>query len=643
MPYHLFRTLCSTLEIRADSEADRDRALYESLRIQLAMGAMKPKEFFSTHPDVSEADVLKAFLSTLEPFALMVETVYQVCSHAPSGATGGQNITVQYSPELESLEFDLDAFLRYQSIRSKTRVRGIWPKFHSDFSYTYSHVLQEWAYGADMDRRPRAATNLIDEGDSPTHSVEDLKATLDLAEAVGRAHLRFFDAVWDSVPAAGDYSATSAWLRNHSIDFDHPPQSVERWAEQMRAGISAIPRIEPRLLVADRRAEQLQQDLGRLRTALNELHRGFDETQWADSAKAFLDLPYWKKRWQLYEVWIFALTLERFLKAGGRLLPNADGKIVLTTGASSAPAAVVEGPFGVRLEAWFEFEALGGSSTLRPDIAIVLAHDNTRFILRIVECKQRANVSTLSQLDAVKKYLPLVPPHTTNLVVNYDPFTAGDGEHRIADESSRMFEAVDRVAPGDVGLSVLERAFDEVFGSSDLNVLLLDTTGSMHGKLEKIAAHIESMPQPVVPIALAWFADHQDPYLVKLASESMEPTVLATSVRSAERTSGGDVPEALEDALRFARDLAQSQRKSTLHVTVFTDAPAHTASECPNGISAPNEVAAIVESGGTVTIVACDVAPEHVAIPLAKVVDLTTHTWPSWDRSRAAMRTEPSA
>jgi len=68
--YGVFRTLAHAMEIRKNSPADRDRHLYDKVRDCLSMGSLRPKAFFCANPHVTDANVLAAFLETLEPFAL---------------------------------------------------------------------------------------------------------------------------------------------------------------------------------------------------------------------------------------------------------------------------------------------------------------------------------------------------------------------------------------------------------------------------------------------------------------------------------------------------------------------------------------------------------------------------------------------
>ncbi len=73
--YELFRRLCDALEIRDNSRADRDRRLYDEFRVKLGMAHLKPRQFFTQNPRLSEVSVFAAFLEVMEPFAKMLELI----------------------------------------------------------------------------------------------------------------------------------------------------------------------------------------------------------------------------------------------------------------------------------------------------------------------------------------------------------------------------------------------------------------------------------------------------------------------------------------------------------------------------------------------------------------------------------------
>ncbi len=147
MSYQFFRHLCGTLEIRSNSEADRDRKLYDQVRTRLGMGELKPTDFFDRHPDIADAEVLVAFLDVLQPFTAMLEFIFSTCSRATRGATGGKDFTIRYDESTDSLSFDLEAFKRWRAAHALVTGEATLPRYESDYVPSYGKRLEDMSKG----------------------------------------------------------------------------------------------------------------------------------------------------------------------------------------------------------------------------------------------------------------------------------------------------------------------------------------------------------------------------------------------------------------------------------------------------------------------------------------------------------------
>ena len=67
---------------------------------------------------------------------------------------------------------------------------------------------------------------------------------------------------------------------------------------------------------------------------------------------------------------------------------------------------------------------------------------------------------------------------------------------------------------------------------------------------------------------------------------------------------GEDFEEALEDAMRRAREIAEG--RGPLTVVVITDAPPHSPADCPEGIDFEEEVRALLATGSRCFVVDID-------------------------------------
>ena len=136
-------------------------------------------------------------------------------------------------------------------------------------------------------------------------------------------------------------------------------------------------------------------------------------------------------------------------------------------------------------------------------------------------------------------------------------------------------------------------------------VIAVDRTQSMGDNFAEVAAKISLMP------ATEWYGlwtygDHHDPSPASLFREGDDPSVIAKALREIELTGGGDHPECLEDALHLIVRELINRENTTANVTIFTDAPSHTAEECPHAYDYRAEFAKLLEMGHTVTVVSCD-------------------------------------
>jgi hypothetical protein len=100
------------------------------------------------------------------------------------------------------------------------------------------------------------------------------------------------------------------------------------------------------------------------------------------------------------------------------------------------------------------------------------------------------------------------------------------------------------------------------------------------------------------------------------------------SVTATPQGNGHDIEEALEDALQRCRELAEDLGPQ--FVLVLTDAPPHSASECPYGIDAAAEIQTMVDAG-------CDIYVASDWLGLRKKYE------PSGQRDRMSDRPQTSA
>ncbi len=636
MSYQFFRHLCDTLEIRSNSDADRDRELYNQVRNRLVMGDFKPIDFFDQHPEIADAQILVTFLEVLQPFTTMLEFIFSICSRATRGATGGKDFTIRYDVSANALKFDLEAFKRWRTVHSMVTGKATIPRYHSDFVPTYGIKLENISKG-------ELRTWNKPEKSAPPVNVETVREVLERANGVGFAHLQALDNLFNSIRDDANITpeGIEEWRTRYGIEGTYFPsnaQGLRSWHEFMRRGLDALEGIEPDVLVASHPAEELSIALVDLNRALDEISKTRNMKAWQEAVELWLQLPYWKKRWQVYEVWVVANCIGSMLDAGGVLNLNDDNQLVLTSGLSPEPLAHIPFNASSRFELWMQYPLSDSrKAILRPDIAFVYRHRDTLVPIAVIECKQRVAVTEQGMLADARKYLKHMPRKSSHLLVNYDQFkTSALGKSSIyTDQNLRTLKALDNVQPHGQGLSQFIQYVSKTIGEySRTWFILVDTTGSMHKNLEPVSLHISEIDnycKGITQFFLVLYGDHNDPYTVQLHATATTSREIAEAVKEAPITEGGDNPEALEDALHFVNEETQRRGIQTDHIVVFTDAPPHLPSECPYSYDYRAEIEQLAAIGCKLTAIACGVDPSELGLDDITIVRKFTFEEHSWE------------
>lgn len=110
--------------------------------------------------------------------------------------------------------------------------------------------------------------------------------------------------------------------------------------------------------------------------------------------------------------------------------------------------------------------------------------------------------------------------------------------------------------------------------------LMFDTTGSMYGHLEEVRRELSRLASeihnaiPNARLAVIAYGDYGDHYVTKVLEFTDQYNCVKAFVDSVGRTSGGDAPEAVEEALFRANQL-NWRIGSSRAVVLVGDAPPH--------------------------------------------------------------------
>lgn len=415
----------------------RDRVLFETLAASLGI----PDERFITSEEgksVSAQRYLTAFLETMEPLAEMFHDVWVYCQKsATTTSADGQELRWEFTVAGEKLRIDFEAFRKYRTLRDRLPDERLYNELANAFATAtrqmHANVPSTWAPDWMPPSSPGADPRSV------VSRIHALTSAIAPERLLGQSRYHGFADARPKLFALTNYP--HLWHRPH---FDE----LAVLLENCEAG--------------------------------------------AIRAEDILALPFWKFRWQMYELWCLVTTMQLFEERGFRLCQSTDGSSVLELGAAVTVSVKRTRPVGrlVYQPGYLNTDR----EPVKPDVAVmsVIEDDETpidpRHVMAIVECKQRAE----PEQDALKrrrrehfeevarKYSHALAPDGVLAILNYDsvdfPCPPGADVHLLGN-----FMPASGQAPGNRLAHVLDRVLEKF---SDIAierrvVLVVDGSASM--------------------------------------------------------------------------------------------------------------------------------------------------------------------
>ncbi|MDS0134719.1 MULTISPECIES: vWA domain-containing protein [unclassified Amycolatopsis] len=351
-----------------------------------------------------------------------------------------------------------------------------------------------------------------------------------------------------------------------------------------------------------------------------------DATVLLDSIEEFLNLPLWRQRELLYEVWVLCTTIDVCEQGGWvpRLVraPGSDGVWVLSRGATEEPVCRLEHgkDRSLTLDVWHEPRCRTTDGELTPDVTVSTPPPYRRELV-VIEAKDRikmprgrhhGDTRSSTAWGVADRYASSLRPHVTWVVNHCDYRQNSDPDAEYGGSVWAQVRLAEQFRPGNVPaafVNTLQVATTPpgVTTQEPVNglVLVVDRTGSMNGRLRQARKSVlldDVFAPDYHEFRIIAYTDHNDgePFLVR----SLGPfPSLADALDAAEGLplgGGGDFEEALEDALQRCRELVTDVGPRT--ILVLTDAPAHDTRSCPYRIDAQEETEALLDLGCRVLV-----------------------------------------
>ena len=425
---------------RSARQGAYDKDLVADLRERLFPGADAPLEALLAESDLPAEDLIRAFLATLQPFALMKTDILHMLAAAGARESGDSlKVRFNFDPDAEPLDLLLEQFrqqmesfadvvvesppeVSYQDLWEIPRTGDLNPYHRGETSpldatpgltawlarYEAGHfepLPGDWRTGrADVDERLGRVADLADSylsafrRHAPDH--DQLRLAAEEAEA-GAALDPIGMTVWQ------------LWM----LESDYWPRAIARWVKAVRAAHRA------------RNEASLAKMMAEIDRILPPARRSHERLKTLEDV---LDLPVWKHRHEVYAVWLGAQIHRALEDAGWRFRFHLQDDRLEFAFRGVHLASLTHRDSEDLLLWWTELDSAHDdlpsghrSRAIQPDYRIRKApiSDPSTDVV-VVEAKQHLRSSSKEFADALSDYSHACPGAVV-LLANYGPVSNG--------------------------------------------------------------------------------------------------------------------------------------------------------------------------------------------------------------------------
>jgi hypothetical protein len=243
--------------------------------------------------------------------------------------------------------------------------------------------------------------------------------------------------------------------------------------------------------------------------SLDEVERRFEQVSNEEYGKynvevllRFFELPFWKERNRLYEVFTLVYLLH-LLRGVSIELNIKDDQWHLVYGDSSEPIAWIRG-YNFEVEIWYQHKLKKGLKMfdlpVEPEMLFIYkGKDGKSEPIVLIECKERKDYD-VREIAKLSAFYRAQVGTAINFFFNYYEYSPPTGVKISADEPPVIL--VDNFRPGEQVLPIVEKQFIELINNKlgiFLQALLVDVSGSMHGKdvigvYTELDKHLSELP-----------------------------------------------------------------------------------------------------------------------------------------------------
>ncbi|NTY90361.1 hypothetical protein [Pseudomonas putida] len=420
----LHRYLIDNKNFDFNPDHERDGALY--LELKKALGLPEAKFLAALDgSDVTAEQYLRALMEISQPLSKMYEEIYRYCARA-NVLRSNKSAQIEWEIRLgeDQINFSLEAFRVFDKVKA-----SVSPSYELMFD-TKNDVMNWLAHDVFQPSHQG-----LDNRSYNWQGVELFKILKNARDRLGPEFSSIFKGLNNFYLGGGGPrvpSGTALCVTEHND-----------YAAKLSAVTSAF------------------------------VHESIESV-----ASEFIELPFWKFRWQIYEIWIVTVSLAQFERYGFQLNENQEGASLIELGRQATLATHHE-KLGSFIYQPTYLNASGFE--MRPDI--VISHQPeaaSADVPLVIECKQRLDLD-VQHLESVRvKYeAGVCSANGQVVIVNYDDVRPWS----ISEESKTTL--IGNVRPGSQGEVEFKRFLASTYIAKSLRkeVWFVDVSMSMHGLL----------------------------------------------------------------------------------------------------------------------------------------------------------------
>lgn len=399
-----------------------DYSIIEELQRELSLPIGKDFDKQLKDEDISIENFIIAFFKVVEPFSEMMSDLLLMFEKAGAKTTN-KNLDIEFDFDnaKSDLKFDLESFRKWINVWKSVKNKYNANLWDTELIWSLSRIFGNRNYRSQNHELEKWLLDYYERKLWPEFSLNLPKCSNPyLSQLINRAWNLWLTIVKESAKLTKDRRMLhEKYLHNREIydknekgyswnpiilaQIDHDCWSGS-FAERVFSTIEEIENLDP--ISKQEYSSHLVKDLENIFSEIPTIE--LEEDIIVNDLKDFLSLPIWKKRYELYSVWISSQIIES-LKDNPYRVHTYDERILFSF--SGTHLATFDN-FSPRLHIWSELRSplenpvgKGRTKAIQPDYSLIMDPvTNFQTSILVIECKQYKNPSKKNFVNALTDY-----------------------------------------------------------------------------------------------------------------------------------------------------------------------------------------------------------------------------------------------